>query len=702
MRLGTGRERARSEVVVYCRRMLAERLVDFTAGNISVRVDGEPGLYAVTPSGAPYDTLEPADVCLATIDGELVAGRTKPTTEFPLHTLIYRRRPEVGAIVHTHSGAAMTMAVLGWTLPPILTGFVAAAGGAIRTAPYARPGTEAVADATVEALADRGACFLRHHGLLAIGADAPPRLQGGGGHRGRGRGVPPSPGVRHRAGATRGGGRLDRRGLARAVARGGGRRTRLIRRPIRRRPLLRLVVARFAASSSSTAVVPRLRTRSSAGRPLPYPCALAPIAPSASRRPSMTETTDPRHRRVEGGHRPASGPGPSCSSTARSATRSVAARYATENPATGRPSPRSRRAAPADVDAAVAAARRAADDGRWSPDEPGRPQADPRPLGGPDRGQRPGDRAHRDDRRRQADHRHGRSRHARDGGLHPLARGGRPTSSTARSRRRPRARSRRSPASRWASSARSSRGTTRPRWRPGSWARRWPRATRVVIKPASTTSLSLLRIAELGSRGRHPGRRPQRRHRPRRRRRRGARAATRTSTASRSRARPRSAGGSSHYAAETNLKRVLLELGGKSPQLVFADVTDFEARGRQRGHRDLLEHGRELLGRLAADRPPLVQGPAARGGPGGARELAGRRPARSRDADRRPHQRAGHMETVLGYVDVGQARGRAGRHRWRADPGGDRRLLRPAHDLRQRPQRHDGSRARRSSGRCSR
>ena len=72
MRLGTGRERARSEVVLYCRRMLAESLVDFTAGNISVRVDGEPGLYAVTPSGAPYDSREAADVCLATIDGEVV------------------------------------------------------------------------------------------------------------------------------------------------------------------------------------------------------------------------------------------------------------------------------------------------------------------------------------------------------------------------------------------------------------------------------------------------------------------------------------------------------------------------------------------------------------------------------------------------------------------------------------------------------
>lgn len=165
------RQRAREDVIRYCRRLQAEHLVAFTAGNISRRVDGEPGLYAVTPAATPYDELEPGDIAIATVDGTVVEGRLPPTSEFPLHTLVYRRREEVGAIVHTHSPAAMTMAALGWTLPPILTGFVEAAGGAVSTAPYARPGTPELADATAAALADRGACFLRHHGLLAIGAD---------------------------------------------------------------------------------------------------------------------------------------------------------------------------------------------------------------------------------------------------------------------------------------------------------------------------------------------------------------------------------------------------------------------------------------------------------------------------------------------------------------------------------------------------
>jgi L-ribulose-5-phosphate 4-epimerase len=164
-------QRAREDVVLYCRRMQAERLVSWTAGNISKRVDGEPDLIAMTPTNTPYDTMHPEDVCIVRIDGSILDGHRGPTSEFPLHTLVYQRRAEVGAIVHTHSPAAMTMAALGWNLPPILTGFVEAAGGSVYTARYSRPGTAEMADFTAEALADRGACFLRHHGLLAIGSD---------------------------------------------------------------------------------------------------------------------------------------------------------------------------------------------------------------------------------------------------------------------------------------------------------------------------------------------------------------------------------------------------------------------------------------------------------------------------------------------------------------------------------------------------
>lgn len=160
---------ARQAVLLFGRRLLAERLVYFTAGNISVRIRGEDGLVAVTPTSTPYDTMRAEDVAIVDLEGRLVAGARRPTTELPLHTLVYRVRPDVGGVVHTHSPAAMAAAALGLTLPPILHGLVSACGGGIVTAPYARGGTAEVAELTAPALRDRSACLLRNHGVLAIG-----------------------------------------------------------------------------------------------------------------------------------------------------------------------------------------------------------------------------------------------------------------------------------------------------------------------------------------------------------------------------------------------------------------------------------------------------------------------------------------------------------------------------------------------------
>jgi L-fuculose-phosphate aldolase len=169
--MSDARDRARRDVITYSRRLHAEHLVHATAGNVSTRVDGEPDVIAMTPTSLAYDALEPGDICIVTTAGERLVGRREPTSELPLHTLLYARRPEVGAIIHTHSPAAMTMAVLGWRLPPILTGLVEAVGGDVRVAPYSRPSTAEMADRTADALVERGACFMRHHGLLAVGAD---------------------------------------------------------------------------------------------------------------------------------------------------------------------------------------------------------------------------------------------------------------------------------------------------------------------------------------------------------------------------------------------------------------------------------------------------------------------------------------------------------------------------------------------------
>ncbi len=163
------RDEARSLVALFAKRLLAEHLVSYTAGNISTRIADEPGVVAVTPSSTAYDMLQPEDIILVRLDGTIVEGTRRPTSELPLHTLAYRDRPDVAGIVHTHSRAAMAVAAMGLDVPPILHGLVSACGGGIVTAPYARGGTAEVATLTAEPLRHRSACLLRNHGVLAIG-----------------------------------------------------------------------------------------------------------------------------------------------------------------------------------------------------------------------------------------------------------------------------------------------------------------------------------------------------------------------------------------------------------------------------------------------------------------------------------------------------------------------------------------------------
>lgn len=161
---------ARGVVRLFCSRMLADRLVYYTAGNISMRVEGVPDLIALTPRDRSYDTMIDEDIVIVNLDGEIVEGVLQPTSEMPMHLGIYRGRTDVNGVVHTHSPAAMAMAVVGRRLPAILTGLVSAAGGDIEVAPYAKGASHEMDEFTLPLLTERSVCFLRNHGLLAIGS----------------------------------------------------------------------------------------------------------------------------------------------------------------------------------------------------------------------------------------------------------------------------------------------------------------------------------------------------------------------------------------------------------------------------------------------------------------------------------------------------------------------------------------------------
>jgi len=156
----------RDALIAVARSLNAENINRGKAGNVSVRIDAG---FLITPSGMPYAAIERADVVAMGADGR-PQGARRPSSEWPMHHAIYAARPDVAAIVHTHAPFATALACLGRGIPAFHYMVAVAGGRDIRCAPYATFGTAALAVHTVAALAERRACLLAHHGMVATGA----------------------------------------------------------------------------------------------------------------------------------------------------------------------------------------------------------------------------------------------------------------------------------------------------------------------------------------------------------------------------------------------------------------------------------------------------------------------------------------------------------------------------------------------------
>jgi L-fuculose-phosphate aldolase len=142
-----------------------------TSGNISAR--WRDGLL-ITPSGVPYAELQTQDIVwlpFDVLDDAAVFEQTRPSTEWRFHRDILRSRPEINAVVHTHSNAATALAIHGRDIPAHHYMVAVAGGNSIRCAPYATFGSQALSTHAIIALQDRTACLLAHHGVIAIGHD---------------------------------------------------------------------------------------------------------------------------------------------------------------------------------------------------------------------------------------------------------------------------------------------------------------------------------------------------------------------------------------------------------------------------------------------------------------------------------------------------------------------------------------------------
>lgn len=159
--------RLRDDIVRVAKAMDAAGFAPSKSGNVSARVEG--GML-ITPSGLPYAAMKAADIVDVAADGEVRSGSRSPSSEAPFHGAIYAARPDVQAIVHTHSPKATALACARRPIPAFHYMVAYCGGPDIRVADYATFGTDALAHNAVAALEGRKVVLLANHGVIAVGA----------------------------------------------------------------------------------------------------------------------------------------------------------------------------------------------------------------------------------------------------------------------------------------------------------------------------------------------------------------------------------------------------------------------------------------------------------------------------------------------------------------------------------------------------
>ena len=143
-------------------------LVTWTSGNVSGR-DPETGYIVIKPSGVRCEQLMPDTMAVVDLDGALIEGDLKPSVDTATHLVVYRQRPDVNGVVHTHSTFATAFAALGKPIPVYLTAIADEFGGPIPVGSYARIGGEEIGLEIVRSIGDSASILMANHGVFAIG-----------------------------------------------------------------------------------------------------------------------------------------------------------------------------------------------------------------------------------------------------------------------------------------------------------------------------------------------------------------------------------------------------------------------------------------------------------------------------------------------------------------------------------------------------
>jgi len=161
-------DQLRSEICRLNVELPRNNLVTWTSGNVSGR-DPESGWIVIKPSGVLFDKLTPENMVVVDLDGKVVEGELKPSSDIFAHAYVYRHRPDVNGVVHTHSTFATAWAAVGRPIPAVLTAICDEFGGPIPVGAYAKIGKDEIGKEIIYSIGSSPAILMQNHGVFAIG-----------------------------------------------------------------------------------------------------------------------------------------------------------------------------------------------------------------------------------------------------------------------------------------------------------------------------------------------------------------------------------------------------------------------------------------------------------------------------------------------------------------------------------------------------
>ncbi|WP_429976225.1 L-fuculose-phosphate aldolase [Enterococcus sp. DIV0086] len=158
----------RQQITNFGKKLVTEKLTTGTGGNISIYIRKD-NVMLISPSGIPYDDIKPEDIVLLDLDGNTLEGTRKPSSEYQMHCIFYKKTENVNSVVHTHSDYATAISCLNQDIEP-LHYIIGSIGDKVRCCEYRTYGTQELADEAYRVMGKNNGILLGNHGVLAVGS----------------------------------------------------------------------------------------------------------------------------------------------------------------------------------------------------------------------------------------------------------------------------------------------------------------------------------------------------------------------------------------------------------------------------------------------------------------------------------------------------------------------------------------------------